>query len=123
MALFGQFTERAQRVMAAAQQVAAEYRHRFVGTEHLLCGLMQESVILPPAITEHASLPLVRQRLTEPSADNPNPTGRVELTPQLKQVLEISVLEARRMGSAYVGVEHLWLGIVRVNGSAPGRAR
>ena len=113
MAIFGRFTERAQRALASAQRVAAEMKQPFVGTEHILLGLLREGD-LPPAIADRVSEESVRELMTDGGetqllAGSP----RFELTPRAKKLLEMSILESRKLGQTYVSVEHFWLAILR----------
>ncbi len=115
MAIFGRFTERAQRVLTTAQQEAMEMRQLYVGTEHLLLGLLKEDDHLPPAIASHLDYADAREQVrsnTSPTA-MPGQTVRLDMTPRLKKLLEISVIESHRLGHSYVSAEHLWLALLR----------
>ena len=114
MAIFGQFTERAQRALASAQRAAAEMKQPYVGTEHLLLGLIREGD-MPPAIAACVDEAKVKALLPEeaPSAMPPRPAGRFEMTPRAKKLLELAILESRRLGQTYVSVEHFWLATLR----------
>ena len=118
MAIFGQFTERAQRALASAQRAAAEARQPYVGAEHLLLGLLRESDSVPPCIAEHVNEEKVRALLPEEAGgDMPvRATGRFEMTPRAKKLLELAILESRRLGQTYVSVEHFWLAMLRDTG-------
>ena len=115
MAIFGRFTERAQRALAAAQRAAAEMRQPYVGTEHLLLGLLKDTEGLPPALAEKVSYDQVARLLKERQSEGVLITGtpRFEMTPRAKKLLEMSILESRRMGQTYVSAEHFWLALLR----------
>ena len=115
MAIFGQFTERAQRALASAQRAAAELHQPYVGTEHLLLGLIKEGDNLPPAIRDKVDYDKVTALLSFDKGDMAftGTPGRFEMTPRAKKLLELSILESRRLGQSYVSVEHFWLAILR----------
>jgi len=116
MAIFGRFTERAQRALAAAQRAAAEMRQPYVGTEHMLLGLLkEEGDNLPPAIGEKVSYEKIADMLSERRGETVlfSGTPRFEMTPRAKKLLELSILESRRLGQTYVSAEHFWLAILR----------
>ena len=116
MAIFGRFTERAQRALAAAQRAAAEMRQPYVGTEHMLLGLLKEDQDnLPPALSEKVSYEKVADMLSERREETVllSGTPRFEMTPRAKKLLELSILESRRLGQTYVSAEHFWLAILR----------
>ncbi|MBP3635954.1 MAG: ATP-dependent Clp protease ATP-binding subunit [Clostridia bacterium] len=116
MAIFGRFTERAQRALAAAQRAAAEMRQPYVGTEHMLLGLLKEDAEhLPPAIGDKVSYEQIMSMLSERRSETMllSGTPRFEMTPRAKKLLELSILESRRLGQTYVSAEHFWLAILR----------
>ena len=115
MAIFGRFTERAQRALAAAQRAAAEMRQPYVGTEHLLLGLLKDTEGLPPSLAEKVSYDQVLALLRERQSEGVLITGtpHFEMTPRAKKLLEMSILESRRMGQTYVSAEHFWLALLR----------
>ena len=115
MPIFGRFTQRAQRAVTAAQQAAVQLRQPYVGTEHILLGLLKEpgpvvTGILPENVTYDAVMERVRTLLGEGSSPN---NGMLELTPRSKKILEGSVLESRRLHHSYVGTEHFWLALLK----------
>ena len=115
MAIFGRFTERAQRVLSAAQQAAADMRQPYVGTEHLLLGLLREDDQIPEAISGKVTYDQVADMISlerPVSAPAAGPV-RVELTPRTKKLLELSIVESRRLGQGYVSVEHFWLALLQ----------
>ncbi|MBE5803470.1 MAG: ATP-dependent Clp protease ATP-binding subunit, partial [Clostridiales bacterium] len=114
--MFGRFTERAQRALAAAQRAAAEMRQPYVGTEHMLLGLLkEEGDNLPPAIGEKVSYEKIASMLSERKGETMllSGTPRFEMTPRAKKMLELSILESRRLGQTYVSAEHFWLALLR----------
>ncbi|MGN0745500.1 MAG: Clp protease N-terminal domain-containing protein, partial [Aristaeellaceae bacterium] len=113
MAIFGRFTERAQRALASAQRAAAEMHQPYVGTEHILMGLLHEGDV-PPAIADRVTEDQVRELLAD-GGDMALMGGspRFELTPRAKKLLELSILESRKLGQTYVSAEHFWLAILR----------
>ena len=116
MAIFGRFTERAQRALAAAQRAAAEMRQPYVGTEHLLLGLLkEEGDNLPPALAAKVSYEQIASMLSQRRGETTllSGTPRFEMTPRAKKLLELSILESRRLGQTYVSAEHFWLAILR----------
>jgi len=115
MPIFGRFTQRAQRAVAAAQQAAMKLHQPYVGTEHLLLGLLKEpgpviESALPSNVTYDAVFEQVRTLLGEGNAQS---TGMLELTPRSKKILEGSILESRRLHHSFVGTEHFWLALLR----------
>ena len=114
MAIFGQFTQRAQRALAFAQHKAMECRSPFIDEEHLLAGLVREKDALPPAIREKVDIENVLPLLTrQADGENMMNPGRFEMSLRVKKLLEMSIRESRRMGQPYVGTEHFWLSILR----------
>ena len=113
MAIFGRFTERAQRALASAQRAAAEMKQPYVGTEHILLGLLREGDV-PPAMEGRVTEEAVREMMSS-GGETHLLTGspRFELTPRAKKLLELSILESRKLGQTYVSVEHFWLAILR----------
>jgi ATP-dependent Clp protease ATP-binding subunit ClpC len=111
------FTQRARRVLSLAQEEAERFQHNYIGTEHLLLGLIREDggvagrVLRDLGLDQHRVEELV-ERMTRASARTT--TIQPELSPGTKRVLELAVDEARRMGHHYIGTEHLLLGLVRL---------
>ena len=115
MAIFGRFTQRAQRAVAAAQQAAVLLHQPYVGTEHILLGLLKEpgpvvAEVLPENVNYQSVLEQVRLLLGEGSTQN---ASMLELTPRSKKILESSILESRRLHHSYVGTEHFWLALLK----------
>jgi ATP-dependent Clp protease ATP-binding subunit ClpC len=110
------FTQRARRVLGLAQEEAERLNHNYIGTEHLLLGLMREEGGVAGRVLRDLGLEPRRveelvERLTRASTRT-SPT-QLDLSPGTKKVLELAVDEARRMGHHYIGTEHLLLGLVR----------
>ncbi len=114
MALFGQFTERAQHMLEAARSIAEELNNPAMGTEHLLLALVNEDDHQPQSIQEKVSYDDV-VALMPPTDENAPQPLHISMTPRMKKLLELSVMESRRLGQAYVSVEHLWLALLREN--------
>ena len=115
MAIFGRFTQRAQRAVAAAQQAAVLLHQPYVGTEHILLGLLKEpgpvvSEVLPEGVNYETVLERVRTLLGE---GNMQSGGMLELTPRSKKILESSILESRKLHHSFVGTEHFWLALLK----------
>ncbi|KUK84040.1 MAG: ATPase with chaperone activity, ATP-binding subunit [Pelotomaculum thermopropionicum] len=114
--MFGKFTERAQKVIMYAQEEAKKTSYPYVGTEHLLLGLIREGEGVAGKILGSVGLDAdkVRAAVSQMVETGKGPVAaEPALTPRAKRVLELSVDEARRMGHSYVGTEHLLLGLIR----------
>jgi len=116
--MFGQFTEKARRVVIYAQEEARRMGHNFVGTEHLLLGLIRETNALPAKVLQSLGLDLetVRGEVLKATGRGPaiGPNEEVAFTPRAKKVvLELAGEEARALGHNYIGPEHLLLGLIR----------
>ena len=117
MAGMERFTQRARRVLSLAHQEAERMRHNYIGTEHLLLGLIREEGGVAGRVLRELGLEADRvqeivERLTGTGQYS---GGKLDLSPGTQQVLELAVEEARRMGHHYIGTEHLLLGLVRYN--------
>lgn len=114
--MYGRFTEKAEKAIALAQQSAMELGHNYVGTEHLLLGLVKEgtgvaaNVLQSQGVTEDKVIKEIDGLIGKGDQPGQQPTG---FTPRTKRVLELSFKESRRMGHSYIGTEHLLLGIMR----------
>lgn len=109
------FTQRARRVLSLAHQEAERMRQNYIGTEHLLLGLIREDGGVAGRVLRELGLEAERvqeiiERLTGTGS---SPGGKLDLSPGTQQVLEFAVDEARRLGHHYIGTEHLLLGLVR----------
>jgi len=117
--LFERFTEKARRVLVLAQTEARTLGHDFIGTEHILLGLVGEGegVGAKALMSLGLSLPAVRDRVVavkgSSGAAPAKNTGRQPFTPRAKKVLEFSLREALQLGHNYIGTEHILLGLVR----------
>lgn len=115
MAMFGRFTERAQKVLYLAQEEARALNHNYVGTEHLLLGLIKEGegIAAQALKNQGVKLDAIRQKVESLIGRGAMPTEVVGYTPRAKRVLELSFAEARRLGVNYIGTEHILLGLIR----------
>jgi len=111
------FTERVRKVMYLAREEAARLHHDYIGTEHLLLGILREGEGIAATVLNNLGLDLdaIRQAVESMvSASGGTMTiGEIPFTPRAKRVLELSVDEARQLGHNYVGTEHLLLGLIR----------
>jgi ATP-dependent Clp protease ATP-binding subunit ClpC len=113
---FDKFTKRARRVLTFAQEEAQRLNHNYIGTEHILLGLIREEEGLAAKVLRELGLDQnrVRQVIEEiVGRGQAAPGTRLALTPRTKRVIELAVDEARRMGMHYIGTEHLLLGLIR----------
>jgi excisionase family DNA binding protein len=113
---FDRFNDSARRVLGAAQEEAQRLKHHFIGTEHLLLGLLHqdESVAVHVLRSLNVRLDVVREQVEFiVGKGDRTVTGEVGLTGRAKKVIELAVEEARRLHHEYVGTEHLLLGLVR----------
>ncbi|HBI04689.1 MAG TPA: ATP-dependent Clp protease ATP-binding subunit ClpC, partial [Paenibacillaceae bacterium] len=113
--MFGRFTERAQKVLALAQEEAVRLGHRNIGTEHILLGLIREGDGIAAKALQALGLGLDRiqgevESLIGRGTEQPN---NINYTPRAKKVIELSMDEARKLGHTYVGTEHILLGLIR----------
>jgi ATP-dependent Clp protease ATP-binding subunit ClpC len=110
------FTQRARRVLAYAQEEAERLNHSYIGTEHLLLGLLREESGIAGKVLRDLNVQFDRvtelvERITGPGRRTP--FSKIDLTPRTKRVIELAVDEARRLGQHYIGTEHLLLGLIR----------
>jgi ATP-dependent Clp protease ATP-binding subunit ClpC len=116
--VFERFTERARQVVVFAQDEARMLRHNYIGTEHILLGLLREEEGLAARVLESldVSLEEVRAQVARivGQADEVT-TGQMPFTPRAKKVLELSLREALELGHDYIGTEHVLLGLIRDN--------
>ncbi len=114
--MYQRFTEKAEKAMTFSQQSAVELGHNYVGTEHILLGLVKEGsgvaarVLQAQGITEEKILKEIEELIGKGETVGETPVG---FTPRTKRVLELAFKEARRMGQGYIGTEHLLLGIMK----------
>ena len=114
--MFERFTDRARKVVVLAQTEARMLNHNYIGTEHILLGLVAESEgIAGQALTSLGiSLEAVRSQVVEIIGEGKAaPTGHIPFTPRAKKVLELSLREALQLGHNYIGTEHILLGLIR----------
>jgi ATP-dependent Clp protease ATP-binding subunit ClpC len=113
------FTQRARRVLSLAQEEAERLNHSYIGSEHVLIGLLREEGGVAGRVLRELGLDAARvQAMVERLAGGPGtrtPFIKTELSPSTKRVLELAVEEARRMGQHYISTEHLLLGLARQN--------
>ena len=113
---FDKFSDRARKVLTQAQDEAQRFNHSYIGTEHLLLGLVREGEGVAARVLENMNveLPKVRTAVEFIIGRGDRPVvGEVGLTPRAKRVIELAIDEARRLGHNYIGTEHLLLGLVR----------
>jgi ATP-dependent Clp protease ATP-binding subunit ClpC len=113
---FDKFTERARRVLTLAQEEAQRFNHNYIGTEHLLLGLVREGDGIAARVLNNLGVQLPKVRSAVEFIIGRGETmimGEIGLTPRAKKVIELAVDEARRLNHHYIGTEHLLLGLVR----------
>ena len=114
--MFERFTDRARRVIVLAQEEARALQHNYIGTEHLLLGLIREGEGVAAKALEAKGVTLedTRKQVEEMiGKGNAAPNGHIPFTPHAKQVLELSLREALQLGHSYIGTEHILLGLIR----------
>ena len=114
--MFERFTDRARRVVVLAQEEARMLNHNYIGTEHILLGLIHEGEGVAAKSLEalNVSLESVRQQVEEIIGQGQQaPSGHIPFTPRAKKVLELSLREALQLGHNYIGTEHILLGLIR----------
>jgi ATP-dependent Clp protease ATP-binding subunit ClpC len=113
---FDRFTERARKVLTLAQEEAQRFNHNYIGTEHLLLGLVREGEGVAAKVLSNLGIELTKVRSAVDfiiGRGEHQVMGEIGLTPRAKRVIELSIDEARRLGHHYVGTEHLLLGLIR----------
>jgi len=114
--MFERFTDRARRVVVLAQEEAKMLNHNYIGTEHILLGLIHEGEGVAAKALESLSISLdsVREQVQDIIGQGQQqPTGHIPFTPRAKKVLELSLREALQLGHNYIGTEHILLGLIR----------
>lgn len=114
--MFERFTDRARRVVVLAQEEARMLNHNFIGTEHILLGLIHEGEGVAAKALESMDIALesVREQVEQIiGRDSQPPSGHIPFTPRAKKVLEYSLREALQLGHNYIGTEHILLGLIR----------
>ncbi|MFN9330975.1 MAG: ATP-dependent Clp protease ATP-binding subunit, partial [Planctomycetota bacterium] len=117
--MFDRFTDRAKKVMSFARQEAMKFNHEYIGTEHILLGLVQEGSGVAANVLKNMTVDLekIRHEVEKIVKTGPSmvPMGQLPFTPRAKKVLELSLEEASQLSHNYIGTEHLLLGLIREN--------
>lgn len=117
MPMFNRFTERARKVILLAKEEAKRFNHDYIGTEHILLGLVREGEGVAAAVLASFGLSPDKIRLEVEKLVQPGPatvvSGDLPFTPKAKKVIELAIDEARTLGHNYIGTEHLLLGLIR----------
>ena len=116
--MFERFTDRARRVIVLAQEEARMLNHNYIGTEHILLGLIHEGEGIAARALESlgVNLTAVREQVQEIIGSGPQASsGHIPFTPRAKKILELSMREAIQLNHGYIGTEHILLGMVRAN--------
>ena len=114
--MFERFTDRARRVVVLAQEEARLLNHNYIGTEHLLLGLLHEGEGIAAQVLESAGVALDAVRVNvkaQVGLGTSSPSGHIPFTPRAKKALELSLREARQLGANFIGTEHLILALLR----------
>lgn len=115
--MFNRFTERARKVIILAKEEARRFNHDYIGTEHILLGLIREGEGVAATVLQKMGVSLDNIRLEIEKLVQPGPTtqimGDIPFTPRAKKALELAAEEARNLGHNYIGTEHLLLGLIR----------
>ncbi|MFH1778432.1 MAG: ATP-dependent Clp protease ATP-binding subunit [Candidatus Omnitrophota bacterium] len=115
--MFSRFTERARKVVILAKEEAKRFNHDYIGTEHILLGLIKEGEGVAAAVLQNLGLSLEAIRLEVEKLVQPGPptvvSGDIPFTPKAKKVIELATDEARNLGHNYIGTEHLLFGLIR----------
>src|SRR5690349_5762186 len=117
--MFDRFTDRAKKVMNLARQEAQRFNHEYLGTEHILLGLVQEGSGVAANVLKNMAIDLNKIRAEVEKIVKTGPSmvtmGQLPFTPRAKKVLELSMEEASNLGHNYIGTEHLLLGLIKEN--------
>ena len=115
--MFNRFTERARKVIILAKEEARRFNHDYLGTEHILLGLIREGEGVAAAVLQKLGTSLETIRLEVEKLVQPGPStqilGDIPFTPRAKKVLELAAEEARALGHNYIGTEHILLGLIK----------
>ena len=113
--MFGRFTERAQKVLALAQEEAVRLGHNNIGTEHILLGLVREGegIAAKALLALNLNPEKIQEEVETLIGRGEEGSGQLHYTPRAKKVIELSMDEARKLGHTYVGTEHILLGLIR----------
>jgi ATP-dependent Clp protease ATP-binding subunit ClpC len=116
---YDRFTDRARKVIAYARQEAQRFNHDYIGTEHILLGLIKEGSGVAANVMRNLDVDIKKIRLEVEKMVQSSPDvvtkGQLPLTPRAKKVMEFSLEEARSLGHNYIGTEHILLGLLREN--------
>src|SRR5262245_57134319 len=115
--MYERFTDRARKTMQLANQEAVRFNHEYIGTEHILLGLIKEGSGVAANVLKNLDIDLRKvrrevEKIVQPGA-GPAPQGKMPQTPKAKKVIEYSIEEARALNHNYVGTEHVLLGLLR----------
>src|SRR3982750_2812689 len=120
MGPFDRFNDRAKRVLALAQDEAIRFNHNYIGTEHLLLGLVREGEGVAARVLDSLGVELSKVRTAVEfiigRGDSTTSPAEITLSPRTKKVIELAIDEARKLGHSHVGTEHLLLGLAREMG-------
>lgn len=115
--MYERFTDRARKVMQLANQEAQRFKHEYIGTEHILLGLVQEGSGVAANVLKNLDIDLLKVRLEVEKILQTGPDmltmGKMPQTPRAKKVIEYAIDEARSLNFAYFGTEHVLLGLIR----------
>ncbi|MEI8348576.1 MAG: ATP-dependent Clp protease ATP-binding subunit [Candidatus Omnitrophota bacterium] len=115
--MFNRFTERARKVLVLAKEEARRFNHDYIGTEHILLGLMREGEGVACAVLQNLGIDLERLRMEIEKLISPGSSasvlGDIPFTPRAKKALELAAEEAHNLGHNYIGTEHILLGLIR----------
>src|SRR3989338_7950703 len=115
--MFNRFTERARKVLVLAKEEARRFNHDYIGTEHILLGLIREGEGVACAVLQNLGVDLERLRIEIEKLVSAGSTaqvlGDIPFTPRAKKALELAADEARALGHNYIGTEHILLGLLR----------
>ncbi len=114
--MFERFTDRARRVVVLAQEEARLLKHNYIGTEHVLLGLVSEGDGIAAQALQSLDIELqdIRDEIAKIiGVGQESPTGHIPFTPRAKKVLELSMREALQLGHNYIGTEHILMGLIR----------
>src|SRR5437016_9207397 len=124
MGPFDRFNDRAKRVLALAQDEAIRFNHNYIGTEHLLLGLVREGEGVAARVLDSLGVELSKVRtaveLMIGRGTSTTAPSEITLHPRTKKIVELAIEEARKLGHSHVGTEHLLLGLARDDGMASG---
>jgi ATP-dependent Clp protease ATP-binding subunit ClpC len=125
--MYERFTDRARKVMQLANQEAQRFNHEYIGTEHILLGLVKEGSGVTANVLQNLDIDLRKIRLEVEKIVQyvgdapPFSSGRLAHTPRVKKVIEYAIDEAKNLRHSYIGTEHLLLGLLRSKRASPPR--